>query len=334
MTRESAKTGARESSERRHRASLLISLLLVISVALALLGSLDLWWPLIWPQQETSSDFQLMLFEVRLPRIIGAWAAGACLGLGGALAQSLFRNPLADPYLVGSASGAGLGVTLSLVLLGAVRVELAFAGALLAVTLAVVLSQGRDTLLLGGFVISIVLSALVAILLVKYPEHLRVSQLFMLGQTHLLDWVASQVMLPALGLCLIISVRLAKPLEAMSLGDATAQSLGIPITQLRWILIAVIALLSAVSVAYCGMLAFVGLGAAHIVRELFRTSVQNRLSLQLVLSALAGGILLEVSDLIARVVFWPTEMPVGVITALLGGAYLLSLLFAGRSGLR
>jgi iron complex transport system permease protein len=315
----------------------LICLLSLTSLILALIGSADLVWPLVHssPNNSTGLDaVKSLLIDVRLPRIFGAWAAGACLGLGGAVAQSLFRNPLADPYLVGSASGAGLGVTLSLVLLGTVRIEFAFAGALLAVAIAVLLSQGRDALLLAGFVISIVLSALVALLLVQYPEHLRVSQLFMLGQTHLLDWQASVVMLPALALGLFISTRLAKPLEAMSLGDATAQSLGIPVSALRWLLIAVIALLSAASVTYCGMLAFVGLGAAHMVRGLFRRSLQNNLKLQLIMSALAGGLLLQLSDIIARVIFWPTEMPVGVVTALLGGGYLLSLLASRRSGSR
>ena len=316
------------------RAGSLMALVTLLSTVLALVGSADLLWAITSKGPTELSSASFMLFEVRLPRIVGAWAAGACLGLGGAIAQSLFRNPLADPYLVGSASGAGLGVTLSLVLLSTVRIEFAFAGALLAVALAVVLSRGRDALLLAGFVISIVLSAVVALLMVKYPEHLRVSQLFMLGQTHLLDWQASISMFPALALGLIVCTRLAKPLEAMSLGDATAQSLGIPVAILRWTLIAVIALLSAVSVTYCGMLAFVGLGAAHMVRGLFRRSLENNLSLQLVLSALAGGVLLELSDLIARVLFWPTEMPVGVITALLGGGYLLSLLGSGRKAVQ
>jgi iron complex transport system permease protein len=316
------------------RANSWIATLLAVSFFLVLLGSVDLWWPLLGADPSEQSSLKPLLIDVRLPRMIGAWAAGACLGLAGALAQSLFRNPLADPYLVGSASGAGLGVTLSLVLLGTARLEFAFVGALLAVALAVFLSKGRDSLLLAGFVISIVLSATVALLLVKYPEHLRVSQLFMLGQTHLLDWAASAVMLPALALGLLVCDRLAKPLEAMSLGDATAQSLGLPVARLRWILITLIALLSAASVTYCGMLAFVGLGAAHMVRALFRTHLQNNLRLQLYLSAIAGGILLLFSDLLTRLLFWPTEMPVGVVTALLGGGYLLSLLRSTRGDLR
>jgi iron complex transport system permease protein len=315
-------------------AGALIALLILISLILALMASADLWWLLALQNNSDAVAIKSLLLDVRLPRIVGAWLAGACLGLGGAVAQSLFRNPLADPYLIGSASGAGLGVTVSLVLLGAVRIEFAFAGALLAVTLAVVLAQGRDALLLAGFVISIVLSALMALLLVQHPEHLRVSQLFMLGQTHLLDWQASAMMLPALTLSLLVSTRLGKPIEAMALGDSTARSLGLPVQGIRWTLVAVIALLSAASVTYCGMLAFVGLGAAHMVRAVFRRNLENNLKQQLTLSALVGGILLELSDYLARILFWPSEMPVGVITALLGGVYLLSLLSTGRSGLR
>ncbi len=315
-------------------AGALIALLLLISLTLALIASADLWWPMAQLSPAESGALRSMLLDVRLPRIVGAWAAGACLGLGGAIAQSLFRNPLADPYLIGSASGAGLGVTLSLVLLGAVRIEFAFVGALLAVALAVALARGRDALLLAGFVISIVLSALVALLLVQHPEHLRVSQLFMLGQTHLLDWQASKMMLPALALSLLVSTRLARPMEAMALGDRTARSLGLPVLGIRWTLVAMIALLSAASVTYCGMLAFVGLGAAHMVRGVFHKSLVNNLKLLLTLSAMAGGILLVLSDFLARILFWPSEMPVGVITALLGGVYLLSLLSTGRRGLR
>ena len=311
-----------------------IVFLLVICLVLALIASADLWWPMVRLSQNESAAMQSMLLDVRLPRIFGAWAAGACLGLGGAIAQSLFRNPLADPYLIGSASGAGLGVTVSLVLLGAVRMEFAFAGALLAVALTVALARGRDALLLAGFVISIVLSALVALLLVQHPEHLRVSQLFMLGQTHLLDWQASKMMLPALTLSLLLSTRLAKPMEAMALGDNTARSLGLPVEAIRWTLVALIALLSAASVTYCGMLAFVGLGAAHMVRGVFKKVLVNNLKLLLTLSAIVGGMLLVLSDFLARILFWPSEMPVGVITALLGGVYLLSLLGVGRSGLR
>ncbi len=312
----------------------LIALLLLISVALVLIASADLWWPIGSLSQRGSDAKRSMLLDVRLPRVVGAWAAGACLGLGGAIAQSLFRNPLADPYLIGSASGAGLGATASLVLLGAVRIEFAFAGALMAVALAVALAHERDALLLAGFVISIVLSALVALLLVQHPEHLRVSQLFMLGQTHLLDWQASQMMLPALALSLLVSTRLSKPMQAMALGDSTARSLGLPVLGIRWTLVAVIALLSAASVSYCGMLAFVGLGAAHMVRGVFRKSLVNDLKLLLTLSAIVGGLLLMLSDFLARILFWPSEMPVGVITALLGGVYLLSLLSTGRSGVR
>jgi iron complex transport system permease protein len=308
----------------------LIALLTILFLALALIACADLLSPMISGRDAEQENLKSLLLEVRLPRILGAWAAGACLGLAGAVAQSLFRNPLADPYLIGSASGAGLGVTISLVLLSTVRLEFAFLGALLAVGATVLLTRGRDALLLAGFIISIVLSALVALLLVKYPEHLRSSQLFMLGQTHLLDWQASAAMFPALGVALLVSTRLARSLEAMSLGDATAQSLGLPVVTLRWIMITLIALLSAASVSYCGMLAFVGLGAAHMVRGLFRKSVQNNLKLQLILSALCGGLLLALSDLLARVLFWPSEMPVGVITALLGGGYLLSLLRADR----
>lgn len=288
--------------------------LIGLSLLLLVLACADLWSEpaLLWP--------------VRLPRVLGAWAAGASLGLAGALAQSLFRNPLADPYLVGSASGANLGVSLSLILLGTIRIELAFAGALAAVTLAVLLARGRDGLLLAGFVISIVLSALVALLLVWHPEHLRSSQLFMLGQTHLLDWSASGQMLGLLLAALVPILWLAPSLQALSLGDQAARSMGVPVPRLRLFWIAMIALLSASSVAACGMLAFVGLGAPHLARSLFGARLLDRMRLHLLASLLTGGLLLSASDLLARSLSHPAEWPVGIVTALLGGLYLLGLL--------
>ena len=291
--------------------------LLGAGLVAALFSTMDLWG---------SAAGQDLWLQVRAPRVLGAWVAGACLGLAGAIAQSLFRNPLADPYLVGSASGASLGITLSLILLGSVRVDFAFVGALTAVAAALLIGRGRDGLLLAGFVISIVFSAIVALLLVRHPEHQRLSQMFMLGQTNLLDLHASAVMLPALLAGLLVARVLAPALQAMSLGESIAQNLGLPVRSMRWILIAVIALLSACSVAYCGMIAFVGLGAPHLVRSLFGTRLHNHMAHHLFASALTGGLLLQVCDAFAQRLLWPLELPVGIMTALLGGLYLLLLL--------
>lgn len=280
-----------------------------------------------------------VMMEIRLPRGLGAWSAGALLGLAGALAQGLFRNPLADPFLLGSASGATLGVVILLAALGVSPMALsalqslgltgaAFVGALLAVSLTLVLAQGVGSplrLLLAGVVVGVVLGALSSLLLTLAPEVMLAVQGFMLGSTSFLGWSAVAVLLMTLLMCLPIALLAARALDGLQLGDAAAQSLGLPLPAIRLVLVAVISLATGAAVAQTGLIAFVGLAAPHLVRGLCRA--QHRALI--VLSALCGGALLQASDLLARGLVAPRELPVGVLTAVLGGAYLLWLMRKG-----
>lgn len=278
----------------------------------------------------------VLITQIRAPRSAGAWLAGALLGVAGALAQGLFRNPLADPYLLGSAAGAGCAVVLALAgaaglgiagggLADAGVVVAAFLGALAGVSLALLLAggAGRPTvLLLAGVAVGVVLTALADLVLVSAPEALRGRQAFLVGTTGFLGWGAVAWMGGALAVALVAGVRHARVLDALVLGEAQAASLGLPLAPLRLLLVALLALCTGSAVAQVGLVAFVGLAAPHLVRQ---WAVVTHGAL-LVLSALAGGALLLAADLLARSIVAPREWPVGVVTALVGGTYLLVLL--------
>jgi iron complex transport system permease protein len=343
--------------------------LLLLSLALAALGVCvgstgienllqHLLHPLHDPEQ--TAMVRRVVTEIRLPRTLGAWSAGALLGLAGAVAQGLFRNPLADPYLLGSASGASLGVALVLAALGGnagmlgasmmngepavsvfsgslwVRLGLtgaAFGGAVLAVLLTLALSRGVQhtlRLLLAGVVVGVVLGALTQLVLLLSPDSLQAMQAFMLGSTSFVGWTSMALMVAVWCGCVLAAWLLGRVLDGLSLGEATAHSLGLPVAPLRLALVAVLALSTGTAVAQTGLIAFVGLAAPHLVRSVTKTT-HGRL---MWLASLMGGVLLMAADILARGLIAPQELPVGVLTAALGGGYLLWLMHRNRSGAR
>jgi iron complex transport system permease protein len=285
-----------------------------------------------------------IVWDIRLPRTLGAWLAGALLGLAGAVAQGLFRNPLADPFLLGSASGASLGVAVALALFGVspfttqwvVRLGLtgaAFAGAVAGVLLTLALAKGVQhtlRLLLAGVIVGVVLSAGKDLVTIAVPDILQAMQAFMLGSTGFVGWMACGIMAAMLLPCLAVAWALSHVLDGLTLGEATAHSLGLPLAPMRAALVAVLALATGTAVAQAGLIAFVGLAAPHLVRSIVKTT-HGRL---IVLSALMGGLLLMTADVLARWLIAPQELPVGVLTAVLGGSYLLWLMHrrSGRGG--
>ncbi|MDP4734512.1 MAG: iron ABC transporter permease [Limnohabitans sp.] len=316
------------------RAPLWALMLLTLGLTVVLLGTAagsqgwQAWW-------SAGSDVvsQQIVWDIRLPRSLGAWLGGALLGLAGAVAQGLFRNPLADPYLLGSASGASLGVGIYLSLwggsawamsgwLGLGLTGAAFVGAVLAVVLTLLLARGVQQtlrLLLAGVVVGVVLGAVTSLISLLQPQVLQAMQGFMLGSTAFVSGTACATMAAVLALCLTLAWVFARVLDALSLGEATAQSLGVPLPLARIVLVGVISLATGAAVAHIGLVAFVGLAAPHLVRSLVRCTHAWRL----LLSALMGGALLVLADVMARVLLAPQELPVGVLTAVLGGGYLL-----------
>ena len=320
------------------RLGLALVLFWVLGLALgALVGSTGLEsWAQVWHDEVA----QQIVWDIRLPRSLGAWAAGALLGLAGAVAQGLFRNPLADPYLLGSASGASLGVAVALALFGVdpfatawlVRMGLtsaAFVGAVLAVLLTLLLARGVQhtlRLLLAGVVVGVVLGALASLVTLMRPDVMLGMQGFLLGSTSFIGWSACAVMCGVFGVLLVVTLSVSRVLDALTLGEATAHSLGLPLVAVRVLLIAVLALATGAAVAQTGLVAFVGLAAPHLVRSVVRTTYAG----VVMLSGLAGGALLLAADLSARGVLAPQELPLGVLTAVLGGGYLLWLMYRGH----
>jgi iron complex transport system permease protein len=326
----------------RPRALLLAGLLGLLCAVTLLLGS-SVGSTGLEPLLSFGSDPVALqiIWDVRVPRTLGALLTGGLLGLAGALAQGLFRNPLADPFLLGSASGASLGVAVILVGFGVsplasqwfVRLGLtgaAFMGAVLAVCLTLSLARGVQhtlRLLLAGVIVGVVLGALTSLLSLTRPDILQTMQAFMLGSTAFVGWSACAILAAVWLVCTATGVAFSRVLDGLALGEATAYSLGLPLTKLRGVLIGVLALATGTAVAHTGLIAFVGLAAPHLVRAI----VHARHAWQLPLASLMGALLLSLADLLARGLIAPQELPVGVLTAILGGGYLMWLM--NRRGL-
>lgn len=277
-----------------------------------------------------------IVWDIRLPRTLGAWLAGALLGLAGSVAQGLFRNPLADPYLLGSASGAALGGAVAMAMLGVSPstaswlarlgvTGMAFVGAAGAVLLTLVLARGVQhtlRLLLAGVIVGVVLSAARDLIQVAKPNILEAMQVFTMGSSAFVGWQACLLMAAAWALCAGAAWALSRLLDGLMLGEATAASLGLPLLPMRAGLVLAMALATGTAVAHTGLIAFVGLAAPHLVRSMARVTHQWHVWL----SSLMGAVLLLAADILARWVIAPQELPVGVLTAALGGSYLLWLM--------
>lgn len=313
-----------------------VAITLLLTLGSLVIGTSSIETSLGWilsPDAQSS----VVLWQIRLPRSVGAWFAGALLGLAGGIAQGVFRNPLAEPYLLGTASGAALGVTLSLVAadasLGALSwaSELGVTGAAClgaggATLLTISLSRGvlqTRSLLLSGVVVAFLLSAVTQLLLLTRPEIWRSMQSFLLGSTGFISWSSARLLGAVLCLCIIPAVLLSRGLDALTLGEDTAQSLGLSLPVLRLALLGIVSLATATAVGQVGVVGFVGLVAPHLVRETL--SVNHR---QLLIAApLCGGALLQAADLASRWLIRPAELPVGAVTACVGGSYLVYLLW-------
>ena len=339
MTEPTPSPGKRQTHQAWVLGAAVMAMAAVLTVVGVAMGSTGL--DSIWALSSDPVAWQIV-WDIRLPRTWGAWAAGALLGLAGAVAQGLFRNPLADPFLLGSASGASLGVALAMALFGMSPLAMlwltrlgltgaAFIGAVLAVLMTLQLARGVQhtlRLLLAGVIVGVVLGAVKDLVTLSSPDILQALQGFALGSVSFVSWSACALMMVTWLACVVVAWLLAPVLDALSLGEATAQSLGIPLAKMRVVLVAVLALATGCAVAQTGLIAFVGLAAPHLVRSVVKTT-HRRLML---LASLMGATLLMAADILARSLIAPQELPVGVLTAVLGGGYLLWLMHRRRSG--
>jgi len=326
---------------RRRRLALGLISLIALTLLAGLMTGSNGFSPLQFWQELQGEQAGLILGEIRAPRGLGAAMVGALLGLGGALAQGLFRNPLADPYLLGAAAGAGLGVVLVMAgaTLGGISLSLAtlawiervglvgaaFIGSLAGVAMTLTLAAGAVQtlrLLLSGVVVAVLLGALSDLITVVSPDALRGKQAFMLGSTSFLGWSALSLLMAGWALALAGALRLARALDALTLGEDSAASLGLDLARVRLALVLVLSLATALAVSQAGLVGFVGLVAPHLVRR----HAPGPHAWLLWASSLMGALLLLAADVISRALIAPQELPVGVVTAVLGGGYLFMLI--------
>ncbi len=267
-----------------------------------------------------------VVMELRVPRVLSALAIGALLAMAGALLQALFRNPLADSYVLGVSGGSALGALLALLLGGSLWFvqTSAAAGAVLATLLVLALARGGGTarVLLTGVVLASACGALVTLVLVMADNgQLRGMMFWLAGD---LGWAARPwVMAGGALLATLVVALLARPLDVLATGETTAQSLGLDLTRWRMVIVILSGLLTAGAVIQGGTIGFVGMVVPHLVRLAFGTAAHR---VGVPAAALAGGTLLAAADLVARTVAAPRQLPVGAIMALLGVPIFLALL--------
>ena len=281
-----------------------------------------------------SETERTILLQLRLPRVLTACLVGGSLGIAGVGFQGLFRNPLADPYVIGASSGAGLGVTLAVVLgfqasmmgLSGIAVA-AVAGSLLAVACVFAIgSIGRGssvlTLLLAGVAVSSMINAIASLLMYMNDDSVVVILAWLMGSLAGNDWNVVRATAVASFVGFGILWSMSRPMDVFLLGDVTSQSLGLNLFQFRILLVVGSSIATAAAVASAGVIGFVGLIAPHIARRL----VGPRHLWLLPMSACVGASIMMVADVVARTLVAPAELPVGILTALLGCPFFLFLL--------
>jgi iron complex transport system permease protein len=277
---------------------------------------------------------RILFLQLRLPRVMLAALVGAALATSGAVYQTVFRNPLADPYLLGAAAGAGLGATLALTggtqSFYAALPLFAFLGGVLAVA-ATFLISGKAfadpaTLLLSGIAIGSFATAVQTYLQQRNSEVLRPVYSWILGQLTVADWEVVKWASAYIVFALFILIRMSRLLDGLLLSDEEAFSLGISPNKIRIIAIGAATLATATAVSASGLIGFVGIVVPHLVRGLTKRATNRALFTV----ALSGAAFLVLADLGARTLLSPAELPIGVITAFVGAPFLLFVLRAKR----
>jgi iron complex transport system permease protein len=286
--------------------------------------------------QDTAS---IILFQLRLPRTALVAITGAALGGSGAAYQGLFRNPLADPYLIGVASGAGLGAVIAMSIQwpyslgGLLAIPIAaFLAALLTVALVYSLARVGKTapttnLILAGVALGSFATALTSFLMLRSQGDLHRAIAWLLGGGALGGWDPVIAVLPYILVGLGVLLVMSHNLNVLQFGDEQAQQLGVPVEKVRRIIILAASLTTAAAVAFSGIIGFVGLVIPHIIRLAWCNDYRRLVPL----SIISGAWLLLFADVLARVVLAPQELPVGIITALVGAPFFLWVLRRAKS---
>lgn len=281
-----------------------------------------------------SAGADAIVWQIRLPRVVLAGLVGATLGYTGAAYQGVFRNPLADPYLIGVASGAGLGAALAIVSSlggywhGFSPLPLfAFAGAMGAVALSYTIARaGRTvplmTLILAGVAISALANAVMSFMFLLHSEKFATIFSWLLGGFNTAGWRDSLLVLPYVVAGGIVTIALGRVLNVLQFGEEQAQQLGLPVEAIKLLLLLFASLAAAAAVSVSGLIGFVGLIVPHAVRLIWGPDYRRVVPL----SMLIGAAFLIAADLFARLVIAPQELPIGIVTAFCGAPFFLILL--------
>lgn len=301
----------------------------------ALLGDLVAQLPLVHGQSRLSALESAVLWELRAPRVVLGALVGATLATAGGAYQAVFRNPLADPYLLGAAAGAGLGATIAIVYVGVVPLPIAaFLGATAAAGGAYLLGRsvgdGRNTatLILAGVAMAAFLTAVQTLVLQQDTENVRAIYSWLLGRLSTSGWREVLLVLPYAVFSIVVVLAHRRLLDVLRVGDDEATGLGVRVGRVRLLVIGAATLGTAAAVAVSGLIGFVGIVIPHAVRLLAGSSYR----IVLPLSMLFGAAFLVLADVIARTALSPAELPIGVVTACIGAPFFVVVLRTARGG--
>lgn len=316
---------------------LAIALLLSIAIGSVFISPIDVWRVL--SGQASNETYQTILWNIRLPRTVLIALVGAALAGSGAAYQGLFRNPLADPYLIGVASGAGLGAVLAMSIhwpytaLGLIAVPAAaFIFSLLTVLLVYLFARvganvPATNLILAGVAVSSFTGAITSFLMLRSTGELRSALGWLLGGVSLTGWPTILALIPYLAIGLAVLCLSGQALNLLQFGDEQATQMGLDTRRAKAIIIVAASLVTAAAVSFAGIIGFVGLIAPHVVRILWGADYRRLIPL----SILCGAGALLLADVLARVILAPQEMPVGIVTALAGAPFFLWVLRRAKS---
>jgi iron complex transport system permease protein len=331
------------------------ALVLLVAVLLGsvLLGAIDLgtgrvlgeiWAQLTGGRSPLSVQESAILWQLRVPRVVLGALVGSALASSGAAYQGVFRNPLADPYLLGAAAGAGMAATIVVVLFPALAADTggvigplplaAFAGAVggVALTWGLGRSAGRGTatLVLAGVAVTAFLTAVQTFVQQLNTDTLQRIYSWMLGGLATSGWHSVLLALPYIGVGAVVLCGSARLLDVLALGDDEAAALGVRPARVRLAVLGAASLATAGAVAVSGLIGFVGIVVPHVIRLLFGGS--NRVVVPM--SLLGGAVFVVAADVVARTVLAPAELPIGVVTAFTGAPFFVVVLRANRAKLR
>ena len=296
---------------------------------------------------EISQAFKTVVIDIRLPRILMGIIVGVALGISGAILQGLFRNPLIDPGFIGVSSGAAIGAMFVIMFSQLIAIEnnfyvqfllpvFAMSGGLFTTILVYKMSQmsGKTNImamLLSGIAVNAFSGSIIGFLVYRASDmELRSFTFWTLGSLDNSNWLIVSIAFILILIPLIISIRLRKKLDVFMLGDAEAGYLGLNIEKLKKKIIFIAALMVGTTVAFCGMIGFIGLVTPHLVRLIMGPSHKT-----LILgSAILGAIILILADFISRIIIAPAQLPIGIITSALGAPFFLWLIVSQKQKIR